>query len=342
MIVRWSQHCLVMKFGPFWMLTNPWQGLATKAAEAAWTTPRANGSPRARLCRPDSSSRLTQRVTQHHRRATWCPTRRGQGGAATCWESSYSFSFVGGLRQGTTHYPPVGNSIVGDYSHLSPQIKRVGSIFAKVWKHTSIHRHMPLIGFVFDCWCWHHHHHRHRRRHRRHHWPFAPREFSGSCHGSLVRSWDLWWLPQVREVSRLLCFVAKWCRSDLTFWAGPNLGRLTEHKGQFQPCSSATTTTTSTTTTSTSTSNNNNSNNNNSNSTVFFACEATKTLKFAVFFFLKAFENWSCWMSVSIFKPGPRELCDHHRHRRNQNWRRPQGVCEEDKDSPPQICWKGC
>ena len=59
------------------------------AVEAAWTTPRANGSPRARLCRPDSSSRLTQRVTQHHRRATWCPTRRGSEGRAEWWFESW-------------------------------------------------------------------------------------------------------------------------------------------------------------------------------------------------------------------------------------------------------------
>ena len=51
--------------------------LLAAAVEAAWTTPRANGSPRARRCRPGSSSRRTPRVTQRHRRATWCPTRRG-------------------------------------------------------------------------------------------------------------------------------------------------------------------------------------------------------------------------------------------------------------------------
>ena len=50
---------------------------ATAAPKVAWTTPRANGSRPARLCRPALSSRRTRRVTQRHRRATWCPTRPG-------------------------------------------------------------------------------------------------------------------------------------------------------------------------------------------------------------------------------------------------------------------------
>ena len=61
---------------------NPPGWLPIHRAEAVWTTPRANGSPRARRCRPDSSSRRTPRVTLHHRRATACLTRPGD----ICWK----------------------------------------------------------------------------------------------------------------------------------------------------------------------------------------------------------------------------------------------------------------
>ena len=64
------------------------------AVEAAWITPRASGSRRARLCRLASSSRPTRRVTQRHRRATWCPTRRQGGVVIWVYRGSPGMFFI--------------------------------------------------------------------------------------------------------------------------------------------------------------------------------------------------------------------------------------------------------